>query len=90
MLDRKGLFSYLAITFGVTYAIEGALILAGFRMTGAPMLYGQLIVAAVMWVPTVATILAIKFVTHEGFDITNFRILTKTLPCYTMPSPPIR
>lgn len=74
MLDRKGLFSYLAITFAVTYAIEGALILAGFRVTDAPMLYGQLIVAAVMWVPTIATILTIKFVTHEGFGITNLRI----------------
>ena len=74
MLDRKGLFSYLAITFGVTYVIEGALILAGFRVTGVPMLYGQLIVAATMWVPTVATIITIKFVTREGFGITNLRI----------------
>ena len=40
MLDRKGLFSYLAITFGITYAIEGALVLTGFRMTETPMLYG--------------------------------------------------
>jgi hypothetical protein len=30
MLDRKGILSFLAITFGVTYAIEGALILAGW------------------------------------------------------------
>ncbi|MCK4452136.1 MAG: CPBP family intramembrane metalloprotease [Anaerolineae bacterium] len=74
MLDRKGLFSYLAITFGITYAIEGALVLTGFRMTETPMLYGQLIIAAVMWVPTVATILTIRFVTHEGFGITNLRI----------------
>jgi membrane protease YdiL (CAAX protease family) len=74
MLDRKGLFSYLAITFGLTYAIEGAMILAGFRLTGQPVLVGQLIIAGVMWVPTLATILTIKFVTHEGFGITNFRL----------------
>jgi len=74
MLDRKGLFSYLAITFGVTYVIEGALILAGFRATDMPMLYGQLIIAATMWVPTAATIITIKFVTREGFGVTNFRI----------------
>lgn len=30
MVDRKGLISYLAITFGLTYAIEGAMILAGW------------------------------------------------------------
>jgi len=28
-LDRKGILSFLAITFAVTYAIEGALIASG-------------------------------------------------------------
>jgi hypothetical protein len=74
MLDRKGLLSYLALTFGITYAIDAILILAGFRITDTPMPYGQLVVAATMWVPTVATILTIKFVTREGFGITNLRI----------------
>jgi len=74
MIDRKGIFSYLAITFGITYAIEGALILAGFRMTRLPPIYGQLIIAGVMWVPTLATVLTVKFVTREGFGITNFRV----------------
>ena len=48
MLDRKGLLSFLAITFGLTYAVEGALILSGFRMGAIPPLYGQLVVAGVM------------------------------------------
>ncbi|HEY63476.1 MAG TPA: CPBP family intramembrane metalloprotease [Caldilineae bacterium] len=74
MIDRKGMFSYLAITFVITYAIEGVLILAGFRMTDIPPLYGQLVIAGVMWVPALATVLTIKFVTREGFAITNFRI----------------
>lgn len=74
MVDRKGITLYLAITFVVTYAIEGALIASGFRLTGTPALYGQLAIAGVMWVPTVATILTVKFVTREGFEITNFRI----------------
>ncbi|HBY93078.1 MAG TPA: CPBP family intramembrane metalloprotease domain-containing protein [Chloroflexi bacterium] len=74
MIDRRGLFSYLAITFVTTYAIEGALILTGFRVTDIPPLYGQFVVVGVMWVPALATVLTIKFVTHEGFGITNFRI----------------
>lgn len=73
MLDRKGLFSYLFITFTLTWIIEGALVLTGMRMEGAPPLYGQLIIAGVMWVPALATFLTIKFVTHEGFAITNLR-----------------
>lgn len=72
-LDPKGIFSFLAITFVLTYAIEGGLILSGFRITLLPAIYGQLIVAAVMWVPALATVLTIKFVTREGFAIVNFR-----------------
>jgi membrane protease YdiL (CAAX protease family) len=74
MIDRKGVISFLIITFGITYVIEGTLILAGFRLTGAPPLYGQLVIAGVMWVPAVATVLTIKLITHESFAITNFRI----------------
>jgi hypothetical protein len=74
MIDRKGIFSFLIITFGITYFIEGILILAGLRLTGVPPLYGQLVIGAVMWVPTVATVLTIRLITHEGFAITNFRI----------------
>ncbi len=74
MIDRKGIISFLIITFGITYAIEGTMIVAGFRLTRIPPLYGPLIIAGVMWVPAVATVLTIKFITHEGFAITNFRI----------------
>lgn len=74
MVDRKGILSYLLITFGITYTIEIALILAGFRVTNIPAVYGQLIIAGVMWVPALATVITIKFVTKEGFGITNLRI----------------
>jgi len=74
MVDRKGIVSFLVITFGITYAIEGVLILAGFRITEIPPLYGQFIIAGVMWVPALATVLTIKSITREGFDITGFRI----------------
>jgi membrane protease YdiL (CAAX protease family) len=72
-LDPKGIFSFLSITFAVTYAIEGGLIWSGFRMTQFPAIYGNLIIMAVMWVPALATVLTIKFITREGFAIVNFR-----------------
>ncbi len=72
-LDLKGVASFLLITFAITYAIEGALILGGFRITKLPPAYGQLIIAAVMWVPALATVLTIKLITREGFSILNFR-----------------
>ena len=36
LMDRRGIVSFLAITFGITYAIEGTLILAGFRVRSFP------------------------------------------------------
>ncbi len=72
-LDRRGITSFLLITFGITYAIEIALGLSGFRWEGIPPIIGQYITAGVMWVPALATVLTIKFVTKEGFGITNLR-----------------
>lgn len=74
MIDRKGIISFLAINFGITYAIEGILILTGLSFRGVPPIFGQYIIAGVMWVPTIATVLTIKLITHEGFAITNFRV----------------
>lgn len=74
MLDKKGISWFLAITFGLTYFVEGALTLSGFRVDAVPALYGQLIIAMVMWVPALSTFITIKWITHEGFGITNFRL----------------
>jgi membrane protease YdiL (CAAX protease family) len=73
VFDRKGIISFLAITFGITYAIEGALSLAGVRFTGIPPAFAQFIVAGVMWVPALATVLTVTLVTKEGFGTTNLR-----------------
>jgi hypothetical protein len=72
-LDRKGILSYITITFTITYAVEGVLIASGFRITRLSAYYGQLMIAAVMWVPALATWLTIKFVTREGPAILNLR-----------------
>jgi hypothetical protein len=73
-LDRRGIGAYLTLTFGLTYLIEGLLIASGFRLDGLPPLYGQLVIAAVMWIPALATVITITLVTREGFAITNLRI----------------
>lgn len=72
-IDRKGIAAFLLITFGITYTIEIALALAGFRWEGIPPILGQYAIAGVMWVPALATVLTIKFITKEGFGITNLR-----------------
>jgi len=72
-IDRKGIASFLLITFSLTYLIEGILTLNGFRWEGIPPILGQYVIAGVMWVPALATVLTIKFITREGFGITNLR-----------------
>jgi hypothetical protein len=73
-IDKKGLSSFLVITFGITYAIEAMIILAGFRVTKVPPIAGQLVIAGVMWVPALAALITTKFVTGEGFAILRIRI----------------
>jgi membrane protease YdiL (CAAX protease family) len=72
-LDRKGIASFLMITFGITYAIEGALIRSGFRIAPGTFSLGQYVIAAVMWVPALATAVTVKLVTREGFAVANVR-----------------
>jgi hypothetical protein len=43
MLDRKGILAFLAITFGLTWAIEVPLIVSGMRLTGVTSGAGQYI-----------------------------------------------
>ncbi len=72
-IDRRGIFSFLAITFVVTYVIEGALILGGFRIVPGATSWGQYIILAVMWVPGVAAVLTVKLITREGFGALRLR-----------------
>lgn len=74
MLDKKGIFWFLGLTFGLTYAIEIALILAGFRVDGLPLGFGGYVVLLVMWVPGLATVITTRLITHEGMAITNVRL----------------
>jgi len=73
MIDRKGIFSFLLITFGVTYLLEGILILTGFRITQIPAAAGQFVVMIAMWVPAAATLITVRFITHEKISSTGLR-----------------
>ncbi len=73
MSNRKGITAFLLITFGITYLVEGILILSGFRVTDVPAILGQYVIAGVMWVPAVAALLTVRFVTHEKVGSLNLR-----------------
>ena len=72
MLNRKGIISFLLITFGITYLIEGILILSGFRVTLVPAVVGQYTIMIAMWVPALATFITTRFITKEKLSSTLF------------------
>ncbi|UCG58733.1 MAG: CPBP family intramembrane metalloprotease [Phycisphaerales bacterium] len=81
MIDRKGILWFLLVTFGITFVYEGALILSGLNMnfagpfakeSTAP--YLPLLIGMAMWIPAMSTVIVVKFITKEGFAITNLRI----------------
>jgi len=67
---KKGIISFLLITFAITYLAEGLLILSGFRITTIPPVFGQFVVMGVMWVPTVAMLITTRWITHEKLSST--------------------
>jgi hypothetical protein len=81
VIDRKGIWTFLALTFGITFFYEGCLIASGMSMNFGslsakpmPPVYAPLLVGLVMWVPAISTVIVVKFITKEGFGVTNFRI----------------
>lgn len=75
VIDRKGIASYLLITFALTYAVEFALMAAGIRFdTPGSMYTGQFVVAGLMWAPALGAFITARFVTREGFAGTGLRI----------------
>ena len=81
VIDRKGIWTFLALTFGITFVYEGCLIGSGMSMDFGlfsagpkPPAYAPILIGLVMWVPAISTVIVVKFITKEGFEVTNFRI----------------
>ena len=81
MIDRKGIGSFLLLTFVMTFVYEACLIGSGMSMNFGlssagprPPAYAPVLVGLVMWVPTISTVIVVKFITREGFGVTNFRM----------------
>ena len=73
MNTLKGITSFLLITFGITYLAEGILILSGFRISAVPAIIGQYVILGAMWIPAVAALITIRFITHEKVSSIGLR-----------------
>jgi hypothetical protein len=74
IINRKGVYSYLLLTFGIAWGIEGLLILTGMRFeAGIPRPHHAVAVAALMFTPALATAITVRWITGEGFQALNLR-----------------
>jgi uncharacterized protein len=79
--NRKGVWAFLLLTFGLTFVYEGALVGSGMSMNFGlnsaapkPPAYALLLIALAMWIPALSAAIVVKFVTKEDLGVTNLRI----------------
>ncbi len=86
MIDKKGILSYLIITFTITYLIEFILILKGLRFSeGITGITSQVSILGVMFVPSLSAFITIQFITKEGFSSTGLRFGSIRAYLYQIP-----
>jgi uncharacterized protein len=74
-LDLRGLGSYLAIAFGLTWAVEiTALVVPGVRFDANPPPWAIPVIAGAMWFPAVAAFITRRWITREGFSSAGLRL----------------
>jgi membrane protease YdiL (CAAX protease family) len=73
MIRIKGVLAFLLITFGITYSVEIALIYHGVRFDPYPPPWAVPVVASLMWVPGVAALVTVRFITKEGRHVLRIR-----------------
>ncbi|MCJ7665377.1 MAG: CPBP family intramembrane metalloprotease [Actinobacteria bacterium] len=67
-IDKKGIFWFLFITFGLTIGITTILWLFGISFIGKGALVSQLVISGAMLIPGISAFIVRKFITKEGFS----------------------
>jgi uncharacterized protein len=62
----KGIASFLVITFGITWTVEGVLLLRGVSFERVPPLFLGYLLAGLMWAPTVGAVVTRKVILRES------------------------
>jgi len=72
-LDKRGILAFVALAFGLTWAIEIAALAMGMRFSrvGAT---ETLLLAGVMFIPALSAFVVRRFVTREGFGDAGLRL----------------
>ena len=94
--DRKGILAFLLLAFGTTFVYEGCLVASGneyeFRIVCPGAMrpaYTPILIGLAMWIPAISTAIVVKFITNEGFGVTNFRLGALKPYVVSQPSSPL-
>jgi hypothetical protein len=76
-LDLRGIGCYLLLAFGLTWAIEFAvLVVPGVRLDQNPPPWTRAVLAGVMWMPAISAFIVRRWITREGFASAGLRLGT--------------
>lgn len=73
-LDKKGLWSFLGITFALTLMVTIIMASSGMKITGTNnIIAGQMVLVGLMFAPALATLIVRQFITKEGWKDAGLR-----------------
>lgn len=73
-LEIKGIVWFLVITFGITWTVEGVLLMRGVSFERVPPVFLGYLLAGLMWAPTVGAVLTRKVVLRESLRVAEARL----------------
>jgi uncharacterized protein len=82
--ERSGIVWFLAITFGLTWGIEGLMLAKGVSFTRIPPAFAQYIVAGLMWAPAIGAALTRRFVLRQSLRPPEARLRIGSLRPYAV------
>jgi membrane protease YdiL (CAAX protease family) len=74
MFDKKSVFWFLLVTFGLTWGIEAIPLARGVSFERIPSFFIQYMVAALMWAPTAGAVFVRKVILHESLRVPEARL----------------
>ncbi|MDD4412641.1 MAG: CPBP family intramembrane metalloprotease [Patescibacteria group bacterium] len=79
MLNKKALYCFLGLTFGLTILLVIIARMIGFTLYDAPSFLSQMVVLAAMFVPALSAIVTQKFVAHQPLKELGFKFGPKSM-----------
>lgn len=81
-MDIKGIAWFLCITFGITWTVEGVLLVRGVSFERVPPLFLGYVLAGLMWAPAIGAVVTRKVILGESLRVPEARLHLGSLRPY--------